>query len=200
MSLASPGSLLDRPWGLVVAPLLGWYPELALESGSGTRAMSTLEDVARATRLLAEADALARLCFDPAGFGVDPVWVTRVDEPERLTLGDLVRTAVVKELRAELAGTDPTFGPIERDDLAWAHQNLLRDGALRQEARRRFERACADVGALEQTEALTTNLLTRLAMELRGVEFLEDGSPDLTRTGGMLTVQSVSVSLKTTSD
>lgn len=198
VSLASPGSLLDRPWGLVVAPLLRWYPELALESGSGTRPLTTLEDVARATRLLAEADALTRLCFDPAGFGVDPVWVTRVDEPERLTLGDLVRTAVVKRLRAQLdEGADPAFGPIERDDLAWAHEHLLRDGALRQEARGRFEQACADVGATEQAEALTTNLLTRLAMELRGVEFVDDGSPDLTRTGGMLTVQSVSVWLKT---
>ena len=95
VSLAKIGSLLDRPWGPALASLSRWYPELPVDGKLGSRPLRSLADVARATALVGEAGALAQLCFDLDGFAVDPVWLERLDESDRLHLGDLVRTALV---------------------------------------------------------------------------------------------------------
>jgi hypothetical protein len=114
VSVSRIGSLLDRPWGPALAALATWYPELPLEtSSSGVRPIAGLKDLARATELIAQAGALAALTF--TGCAVDPAWVTRADEPERLSLGDLVRTALV---HAHLPGTSGVLAPLTAGDLA----------------------------------------------------------------------------------
>lgn len=193
VSLAKIGSLLDRPWGPALEALARWYPELPVESTSGTiRPISSLRDVARATELVAQAAALAALTFH--GYKVDPAWVTRVDEPERLTLGDLLRTAVV---HAQLPGTSGSLAPLTADDLAWAADHLLVDGrlvpALAQELRARSLAA----GVPQHAEVFTAVVLGRLEVELGALERDADGRPDLVRIGALLTVQRVGVWLRT---
>jgi hypothetical protein len=195
VSLTAAGSLLDRPWGPAIAAFVRWYPELPLEGTSArTRPIRSLVDVATATRLVAEAGALATLAFAPHGYGVDPVWLSRVDEPERITLGDLVRTAIV---HAHLPGSRTTLAPLTPDDVAWARKNLLDPGGqLVDPVRRDFSARCDELGIGTHTEVLATNLLTRLRAELAGLEF-EGDRPDLSRTGGLLTIQQVGVWLQT---
>lgn len=195
VSLTAAGSLLDRPWGPAIAAFVRWYPELPLEGTSArTRPIKSLADVASATRLVAEAGALAHLAFHPDGYSVDPVWLSRVDEPERMTLGDLIRTAIV---HAHLPGSRTTLAPLTPDDVGWARNNLLDPGGqLVDPVRRDFSARCDELGIGEHTEVLASNLLTRLRAELAGLEF--DGDvPDLSRTGGLLTIQQVGVWLQT---
>jgi hypothetical protein len=194
VSMATVGSMLDRPWGLALAAMVHWYPELPLEGKKGTRPMNSLVDVARATQLVAEAGALATLTFEPRGYGIDPMWITRLDEPERMYLGDLIRTAIV---HAHLPGSRTTFAPLTPDDVAWARDNLLGEGQVSQDLRAQFRARCADVGVEEHAEALSRNVLTRLQMELGSLEVDESGKPDLVRLGGFVTIQQVGVWLKT---
>jgi hypothetical protein len=195
VSMSSVGSMLDRPWGPTVAGLVHWYPELALESRKGHRPLGSLADVARATLMIAQAAALASLTFEPNGYGIDPTWITRLDEPERVTLGDLLRTAIV---HAHLPASRTTLAPLMPDDLSWARDNLMSEGKLISDVRRQFTSACADVGASDHAQVLARNVLTRLEVELAALELDEAGKPDLTKAGGVITVQEVGVWLKTT--
>lgn len=196
VSLESPGSLLDRPWGPGIAALGEWYPELPLQSTSGkTRPLAGLTDVARATRLVAEAGALAQLVFAPGGYGIDPAWIGRVDEPKRLKLGDLLRTAIV---HAQLPGTTSSMAPLTQDDVAWAAENLLGPDGLVASVRRDLEARCEDLELGAYAEVLAQNVLTRLAAELASLERDDDGKPNLTRLGGLVTVQTVGMWLETT--
>ena len=204
VSLASPGSLLDRPWGPAVAALCELVPELPLPraaastastggkkgrgSGVATRPLSSLDDVAKATLLVAQGSALARLCFE--GYGVDPAWLGRVDDPGRVTLGDLVRTAIV---HAHLPGSTQAIAPLTPDDLTWARANLLTPDGLVDAVRRDFAERCAELGVGEHQQALADSLLLRLRMELLALEDDAEGKPDLRRVGGLLTIQQVSV-------
>lgn len=193
VSLSRVGSLLDRPWGPALEALARWYPELAVEGTSATsRPLASLRDVARATELVAQSGALAALAF--AGYAIDPTWVTRVDEPERLTLGDLVRTAVV---HAQLPGTSGTLAPLTADDLAWARDHLLGDGRLVPAVALDLRARCLAVGAPQHAEVFVHALLGRLEIELAALETDDEGKVDLGRVGSLLTVQRVGVWLKT---
>ncbi len=188
VSLTKIGSLLDRPWGPNLANLAAWYPELPLSADTTTvRPLRSLHDVARATQTIAEAASLAKLAFQ--GFQIDPVWVTRCDEPGRLTLGDLVRTALIHQL---LPGSTGTFAPLTASDLDWARAKILVDGRISAAATQVLQDRCP-----EHFPALAEAILGRLAVELAALELDADGLPDLTRTGSLLTVQHVSVWLKT---
>lgn len=195
VSLTAPGSLLDRPWGPALGAFCRWYPELSLPSTSqGSRALASLADVARATTLVAEAGALANLTFSTDGYAIDPAWIGRLDEPERIKLGDLIRTAI---LHAHLPGSSTPFAPLTVDDVAWAAENLLARGRLTTAVRTDFSTRCAKLGIGMHQETLAANLLTRLEAELAALEADEDGSPDLTKLGGFVTIQSVGVWLRT---
>lgn len=196
VSLAKIGSLLDRPWGPALATLSRWYPELPLDGKQASRPLRSVADVARATALIGEAGALAQLCFGLSGFAVDPIWLQRADEPDRIHLGDLVRTAIVCVARGETI--EGGLRPLGADDLEWARDNLLDDRMRPSQQLRELllERADA-AGVGERGEALADILLPRLAVELVGLEAREDGKPDLTKVSGVLTIQHVGVWLKT---
>lgn len=194
VSLSAPGSLLDRPWGPALATLCGLYPELPLLRTRGTRPLRSVDDVAQATTWVAEAGALARLCFEPAGYAVDPAWLSRVDEPDRLTLGDLVRTALVHGQRP---GSTGTIAPLSADDLSWAAEHLLTPTGLAPSAERDLAERCSALGIEEHRATLADNLLTRLRMELGSLEYDADGAVDLRRVGGLVTVQHLSRWLST---
>ncbi len=196
ISIDHVGSLLDRPWGPAVRHLSLWMPEIALGSKKNSgRPIRDMSDVARATALVAGAAALVRLCFDKKGYGIDAVWLTRCDEPERICLGDLVRTAVIRtELPADPSRGDLAF-PLTPADLILARKTMLVGGALRPDLRANFVERCIAVGGPEGAEVLSSNLLTRLEVELGGMEFNEN-LPDLNQIGGMLTIQQVGVWLK----
>ncbi|RMG93843.1 MAG: hypothetical protein D6705_17650, partial [Deltaproteobacteria bacterium] len=99
VSLTHPGSLLDRPLGAHLAAALALLPALPAGSAKALpRPIASRADLAEATRHLTQGALLSRLAFDPRGFAVDGVWLGRVDEPERLRLGDLVRTALALEV------------------------------------------------------------------------------------------------------
>lgn len=199
VSLSGAGSLLDRPWGPAIASLSGVYPELPLGpseaerplggGGKGTRPLRSLEDVAKATLYVAQASALARLCFEGEGYGIDPAWIGRTDEPERIKLGDLVRTAIV---HAHLPGSTSAMAPLGPDDLAWARMSLVSAEGVAERVRRDFAERCAELGIGEHQEALADNLLTRMRVELASLEDDATGKPDLRRVGGFLTIQHVS--------
>ncbi|HET6585856.1 MAG TPA: DUF6178 family protein [Nannocystaceae bacterium] len=190
VSLASVGSLLDRPWGPAIAASIRWYPELALDATqSGSRPIRGLVDVARATERIAEAGALAQLTYHAKGYGIDPVWVSRLDEPEKVVLGDLIRTAIV---HAHLPASRSSFAPLTPADLAWAREHLLDGGQLVDSVRRDLSARADELGIGRHTNVLADNLLTRLRVELLGLE-LKDGVPDLVRVGGLVTIQSVSM-------
>lgn len=191
VSLTSPGSLLDRPWGPAIAGLNAWYPELpVMDKGQSMRPLQTFADVRHATLLVAQAGALSRLTFAPEGFAVDPVWLTRADNPESLVVGDLIRTAVV---HAFLPGSRGSLAPLTPDDLAWASANLVERGRLTDAVRKDFSARCDALGIGEHTSTLATNVLTRLEVELHGLEKDDEGKVDLTRTRGFLTIQDVAM-------
>lgn len=194
VSLEHPGSLLDRPWGPTIATLVGQYPELPLHNAKGTRPLRSLQDVAEATVLITQAGALAQLCFAPQGYGIDPIWLDRVDEAGRLTLGDLVRTAVV---HAQLPGSQHAMAPLSPADLAWAAEHLLVKGGLADTVAHDLSKRCADLGIAEHEAALVKNLLTRLQVELSGLELDPAGAVDMRRVSGLITVQHVSIWLST---
>jgi hypothetical protein len=196
VSLKSIGSLLDRPWGPALASLSRWYPELALEDKAGTRPIQGLRELARATALVGEAGALAQLCFAPAGLAVDPVWIERVDEPERLHLGDLIRTALVCALLPGESTSDDGLRPLAPADLRWAADNLLVDGRPVPALERTLRDKLAAVGAESRADALAQVLVPRLTVELASLEAGPDGAPDLTKVAGLLTIQHVGVWLK----
>lgn len=190
VSATHVGSLLDRPWGQAISALCRLYPELPLEStAASTRPIRSLVDVARATERIAEAGALAALTYLERGYGVDPAWIDRVDEPEKLVIGDLLRSAII---HSHLPGAVSRFAPLTADDLAWAHGNLLGSGALVDAVGRGFSARCDALGLGRYTKALADVVLTRLRVELLGLEFTGD-VPDITRVGGLVTLQSVSM-------
>ena len=195
VSITRIGSLLDRPWGPALEALSRWFPELPIEAtGAGVRPIATLRDVARATELLAQAGALAALTFDPRGYAVDAQWVSRVDEPDRLTLGDLLRTAA---LRAHMSQEPGRFAALTAGDLAWAQAHLLEDGRLIPALATDLRTRCLALGIPQHAEAFVQGLLPRLEVELGGLERDAAGDVDLARVGGVLTVQRVGVWLKT---
>lgn len=195
VSVNTIGSLLDRPWGPSLATLAAWYPELAVDGKAKSRPLRNLRDLARATALIGEAGALAQLTFDAGGFAIDPVWIGRVDEPERLSLGDLVRTALICE---RMPGTGEMMRPLGPDDLRWAHDALLDDdGQLDIRLEQSLRSKLVDIGAEARADAIVEVLLPRLGVELAGIEFDEDGAPDVTKVGGVLTIQQLGVWLKT---
>ncbi len=197
VSIDEVGSLLDRPWGASLRALAELLPGLALEETSArARPLTSLADVAKATRRIAQATLIGGLTFAPEGLAIDPVWVQRVDEPSRLVLGDLIRAAVI---RRRLPGAGESFAPLRPDDLDWASRNLLtEDRQLIPEIRSDLEARAQALGAdRANTSEVLDRLLTRLAVELAGLERNDDGTPDLTRVGGLLTLQRVGVWLKT---
>jgi hypothetical protein len=202
VSLASVGSLLDRPWGPALASLSQWYPELPYlpEHGkAGVRPIPSLRELARATALIGEAGALAQVTFAAEGFAVDPVWLSRVDEPEHLHLGDLVRTALICE---QLPGTNTQHDglrPLGPTELGWAANNLLEAGTkqLVERIEQSLRAKLAAISAEDRADALVEVLLPRLNVELAGVEWRDDGSVDPTRIHGLLTVQQVGMWIKT---
>lgn len=230
VSLETVGGLLDRPWGPSLAGLCHWFPELPVDTEGRARPrvagleedavsarkkqlqaertvravklrpLTSMQDVAVATKRVAEAGALAELVFGAEGFDIDPSWVTRVDEPARLRLGDLVRTALV---RSALPGGDSSrFAPLSEADLDLAARSLLdARGELSDEVSSVLEQVASNAGVDDHLDALGPALLSRLNLELATLEYgeREDGSRavDLTRTGGLLTVQRVSMWLST---
>jgi len=193
VSLARIGSLLDRPWGPALEGLARWYPELAVEGTSATtRPLASLRDVARATELIAQGAALAALAF--RSYAIDPAWVTRADEPERLSLGDLVRTAIV---HAQLPGTSGTLAPLTADDVGWARDHLVSGGHLIPALALDLRARCLAIGAPQHAEVFVQALLGRLEVELAALETDDAGVVDLGRVGSLLTVQRVGVWLKT---
>jgi hypothetical protein len=118
-------------------------------------------------------------------------------------LGDLVRTAMVQaQLPQTLAPRGPggaasVLAPLTPSDLAWAAEHLLQGREIAAEVRRDISRRCDALGIGEHTEALAQNLLTRMRVELAQLEVGDDGTPDLTRSGGFLTIQQVGMWLKT---
>ncbi|MDC0671841.1 DUF6178 family protein [Nannocystis radixulma] len=199
VSLTKIGSLLDRPWGPALESLSRWLPELPIETASGgVRPIAGLRDVARATELLAQSAALAALTFDPHGYAIDPQWVGRVDEPDRLTLGDLVRTAA---LRRQLPGmseeTAARFAPVDADDLAWAADHLLVGGRLVPALAVDLRKRCLAIGAPQHADAFVSAVLLRLEVELGALERDDEGAVDMTRVGGVITPQRIGVWLKT---
>ena len=198
VSLASVGSLLDRPWGPALASLSRWYPELPLEGKNHSRPLRNLGDLARATSLVGEAGALAQLCFAAGGLAIDPVWINRADEPERLHLGDLVRTALVCGALPGESRAGGSLRPLGPDEVDWAADNLLdADGRLIPALTAALDQALRALGLDERGPALAEILLPRLGVELAGLERDAAGKPDLTKLGGLLTIQHVSVWLRT---
>jgi hypothetical protein len=199
VSLASVGSLLDRPWGPTLASLSQWYPEVAIDGKPGSRPIPSLRELARATALIGEAGALARVTFAAEGFAIDPVWLGRVDEPEHLRLGDLVRTALICEQLPGESVPGNAMRPLGSADLGWAASNLLESGSKRLVARieSSLRAKLAAIAAEDRADALVEVLLPRLNIELAGVERGDDGSVDPTRIGGLLTVQQVGMWIKT---
>ncbi|MDC0719735.1 DUF6178 family protein [Nannocystis bainbridge] len=199
VSLTKIGSLLDRPWGPAIESLSRWLPELPIETASaGVRPIAGMRDVARATELLAQAGALAALTFDPRGYAVDPQWVSRVDEPDRLTLGDLLRTSAVRrQLPGMSEETAAAFAPVDADDLAWAADHLLVNGRLAPVLAADLRKRCLALGVPQHAEAFVKAVLLRLEVELGALERDEEGTVDLRRAGGVITPQRIGVWLKT---
>jgi hypothetical protein len=206
VSLARVGSLLDRPWGPALATLSRWYPELPVEgkpassrpgAQGGSRPLRGLADLARATALLGEAGALAQLTFGAEGFAVDPAWINRVDEPDRLHLGDLVRTAIVGAFlreRPDAPALEGGLRPLGPDELGWARTTLLDDrGRLIPAVQALFDARAEAAGVGDRSEALAKILLPRLSVELFGLEDRGDGKVDATKVGGLLTIQQVAM-------
>jgi hypothetical protein len=136
---------------------------------------------------------LAALCFEPAGFALDAAWITRVDEPERLRLGDLARSGLIHALSP--SGRE-SFTPLTPDDLAWAKKELLEGGKLAPRVPDELRARLDALGLGAHYDALAETLLTRLRVELSGLEKDINDRIDLTNTGGLFTIQSVSVWLK----
>jgi hypothetical protein len=195
VSMTGFGSLLDQPWGASLRTLSTWYPQLPISvSENKVRPIANRSDLARATARISEAATLASLCFDPEGLGIDASWITRVDEPDRLRLGDLARSGLIHRLLPESA---EVFVPLSPADLDWAKRELLlRDGTLAPRVEQLLRMKLAALGAEMHYDALAEPLLTRLRVELSGLELDARGIIDLTNVGGLFTIQSVGVWLK----
>lgn len=194
-SLSEVGSLLDRPWGPALRAFVAWVPELPLEGAAAHRPIGSLADVARAAQLTAEAAALAALTFGARGYAIAPAWVHRVDEPERLVLGDLVRSAAIHR---QLPGHRGDLAPLTPADLIWAREHLLAGGRLRPALVDDFIARATAIGATPATAAALRDIvLGRLEIELASLELDDEGKPDLVRVGGLVTIQRVSVWIET---
>ena len=118
-----------------------------------------------------------------------------MDEPQRLRLGDLIRTALVHE---RLPGSAGQLAPLTADDLSWARAHLLdARGRLHPEIDGALRARLAQLGATDHADDIVPPLLTRLAVELAGLEEGPDGQISLSRVGGLLTIQQVGMWLKT---
>ena len=113
---------------------------------------------------IAQAGALAALAF--RGYAIDPAWVARADEPERLSLGDLIRTAIVHLQLPARRDSGNTFAPLTADDVAWARDHLrLPDGHLLPALASDLRARCLAVGAPQHADVFITTLLGRLEVE-----------------------------------
>ncbi len=196
VSLTHPGSLLDRPLGASLAAALGHVPMLpAQDQKRLPRPIGSRPDLAVATRRLAQAALLVRLTFDPNGYGIDGVWLSRVDEPERLRLGDLVRTALALEL---LDGPGAAFRPLGPQDLARLAERFDAETGRLPGAREAVAARLRRLGAGPEAAELAAPLVTRLEGELAALERDDAGVPDVARVGGLLSVQRVGLWLATT--
>ena len=93
----------------------------------------------------------------------------------------------------------PDLRPLGPADLRWAAEHLLdAEHRLIPAVAETLKTKLAAIGAQERCEALAAVLLPRLVMELAGLELREDGEPDLTKVGGLLTIQQVGMWIKTT--
>ncbi|MBL8972237.1 MAG: hypothetical protein JNK56_16755 [Myxococcales bacterium] len=91
-----------------------------------------------------------------------------------------------------------TFAPLTADDVAWARDHLrLPDGHLLPALASDLRARCLAVGAPQHADVFITTLLGRLEVELGSLELDSAGQPDLVRVGSLLTIQRVSVWLKT---
>lgn len=195
VSMTDFGSLLDQPWGATLRTLAGWYPQLPINvSENKVRPIASRSDLARATARIAQSAALASLCFDPPGLAIDANWIGRVDEPDRLRLGDLARSGLIHSL---LPHTSGAFVPLSPEDLQWAQAQLLRkDGTLDPSVETLLRQRLDALGAGDHFDALADPLLIRLRIELSGLELDQNNRIDLTNVGGLFTIQSVGVWLK----
>jgi hypothetical protein len=95
-------------------------------------------------------------------------------------------------VHAHLPSSHSRFAPLVAADLVWAREHLLAGGDLVDSVRRDLSARADALGIGRYTGALADNLLTRLRVELLGLEAAE-GEPDLTKVGGLVTIQSVSM-------
>jgi hypothetical protein len=82
-------------------------------------------------------------------------------------LGDLVRTAIV---HAHLPAARSRFAPLVAADLAWARTHLLDGGQLVDSVRRDLSARADALAVGRYTAAIADNVLTRLRIELLGLE------------------------------
>lgn len=195
--------LLDRPWGAAAQSLGALYPMLPAKEpkagenkpgpASALLPIAELEDLAVATRMLRECASLLRIAFDPRGLHIDPVWIARTDEVERLRLGDLIRSGLLLRLR------DPQrpFMPLSPEDLKWAQEHALAEGRPAPSLQTLWDQLCVSVEAQDDQVQLQQNLLTRFSVELAALEHNEKGEIALERAGGFFTLQQVAIWLKT---
>lgn len=203
VSLSEPGSLLPRPLGPALASLMALLPEVPDARGVLTP-LATMAEVAGAANLLACAHALTQVVFAPEGLGIDAVWLTRLDEPERFEIGDLARTALVLALLAgpplpandvdgALAAQERAsrFAPLLVEQIEEATV-LIRDPERHAALERMLAQACQRCGAEAFTSAVTELILPRLVAELSTLERDSKRRVDLSRLRGFLTAQTVS--------
>ena len=98
-----------------------------------------------------------------------------------------------RDAARELADLDAVVAALDHP----SRRHVLVADRLAPEAKRDFRERCRALGADRHTDTLEENLLTRLEVELAALELVE-GVVDLTRVGGLLTVQTVAMWLKTT--
>lgn len=189
-------ALLDRPWGPSAKALGEFFPMLVDAGAQDKRKpIASLSELALATERLEECKLLLELCFGDKGLRVDPVWIARADDPLAIRVGDLIRAALIH--RACQGVTTP-FAPLGIEDLSWAAEHCVQEGQVTEEFSQELRSVLRYNQANARSEAsISDTLLTRLAVELSSMERAEDGTPRLDRIGGLFTIQSVAMWLKT---
>ena len=133
-----------------------------------------------------------------SGKGTQATLLKEALQVPHISTGDLLRAAII---HGRLPGAGPKFAPLGARDLAWARDHLLvHDGdkpRLAPSIRVDFTARAAACGVSNQANALADTLLPRLEYELATLERDDAEEPDLTRVGGIVTVQQVGVWLKT---
>jgi hypothetical protein len=204
ISYRSIGSYLDRPWGPVIASLSKWIPELPVTTSENrtqrnqrplalTQPIRSLAELAHATELLGQAHALVVLAYSPNGLNLDPRWNTRVDDPNQLRIGDLIRSALIlRQLRPQAE-----FRPLDANDLARAQKEHCANGRLDEVVSRDFQELCQQADVAAHFAALRDAIVTRLEYELAAIEYDASGTVRLDRIAGFVTVRNASIWLNT---